>query len=329
MKQMILCGCAALTAAALAGTYLAADQGDVAFEDAKIGQNQNDDGGIAGGPQDVTVSRLGLNSSGNGDDFAYYGSHLPNGEPEAMRIRAFSAASTSCNIGGTPAQWFQGHSGGNAGKHPVIAQNAYRLLDGRFEQIGQSWLKHSFCAVSEPTCGSCSNTGCSTLGVGCADTYWATLNGDHFYMGPRHEINPWPVTGTATHTSSPAGPDGPTTQVEGRLWLRQGDIDAGGDNVYEILYITHDEPYDNRYNNASWRWVNINNTNISGVGVGQASVRFQQPAIMAWKEMDPEVDIVNVTASTTPRRVTVASTSATGCTTTRMARGTTSSRFTT
>ena len=51
----------------------------------------------------------------------------------------------------------------------------YRLLDGKFEHIGQSWLKHSFCAVSENTCGSCQSTGCSTLGIGCADTYWSDL----------------------------------------------------------------------------------------------------------------------------------------------------------
>ncbi|MHC4909947.1 MAG: hypothetical protein ACYTF9_09535 [Planctomycetota bacterium] len=295
MKQMILCGCAALTAAALAGSYLAADQGK-GLEGATLSTNKNiDEGGIAGGGEpDVTVSRLGLNSSGSGDDFHYYGSYKAAAWPESMRIRAFSAASTSCNIGSATAQWISGHSGGSAGKHPVIAQNVYRLLDGKFEQIGQSWLKHSFCAVSEPTCGDCQSTSCGTLGIGCADTYWATLNGDQGDLGPRHEINPWPAVGVPTHTASPTFPGGPSGTINGRMQIRQGDIDAGGDNFFEIQYITHDEPYARRYNNSSWRPVNLSSTSISGIGSGQPSVRFQEFAMHAWKDADPEVDIVSV-----------------------------------
>lgn len=224
---------------------------------------------------DVSVSRLGLTSGGSGsEDFAYYG--VSGG------IRAFAIASTSCNVGNQTAEWIDG----NSGNHPVIAQNMYRLLNGRFEQIGMSWLKHSFCAVSEPTCGSCVGTPCSSLGVGCADTYWAGLNGQQGGLGPRSQINPQGQGSGGTHTDPHPFPTGPNN-IRGRLQIMDTDILAGGRNFAEIHYVTHDEPLTNRYNNASWREVNLNLTSIIGVQPGQASVHFQEAAIFAWPAIDP------------------------------------------
>ena len=228
---------------------------------------------------DIAVSRLGLTSGGAGaDDFAYYGTF--------GGVRAFSMASTACNVGTQTAQWIDGASG----NHPLIAQNMYRLLNGRFEQIGQSWLKHSFCAVSEFTCGGCSPTDCSTLGVGCADTYWATLN-DGASGGPKSQINPAGQGSGGTHVHPYSAPSGPAA-IRGRLQIHDTDINAGGQNFAEVHYITHDEPLANRYNNASWREVNLSLTSISGVFSGQASVHFLEPAIMAWQDVDPGVVIV-------------------------------------
>ncbi len=280
-----------LTAAGLAGIAVLVGQMNAGARPglgaAPVEYDYATSGGIAGGGvPDVAVSRIGLLSSGSADDFFYYGVF--------NNIHAFSIASTSCNVGSATAQWISGHSGGSAGKHPVIAQNIYRLLNGRFEQIGQSWLKHSFCAVSEFTCGACQPTSCPTLGIGCADTYWATLNGNQNGLGPRSQINPWPAVGVPTHTSY-STPTGNNT-IRGRLQIHSDDIKAGGQNFAEILYITHDEPFAQRYNNASWREVNLNLNPISmsGVGAGQASVQFQKSAIMAWRANDPQVNIVNV-----------------------------------
>ncbi len=207
-----------LTVAGLAGTVAGIGQMQVAAD-------SRSSGAPLGTDPDVAVSRVGLGSSGAGiDNFAYYGSF--------GGIRAFAMASTSCNVGTATAQWINTHTGGNAGKHPVIAQNMYRLLDGRFEQIGMSWLKHSFCAVSETTCGVCQLTGCSTLGIGCADTYSASLNGNQGSLGPRSEINPWPPVGIATHTTYSA-PTGNAT-ISGRLQIREEDITSGGQNFAEI-----------------------------------------------------------------------------------------------
>ena len=52
-------------------------------------------------------------------------------------IAAFSVGTTSCNVGDEQLLWEAPNS-----NHPVIGQNMYHLKDGRFEQVGMSWLKH-------------------------------------------------------------------------------------------------------------------------------------------------------------------------------------------
>ena len=61
---------------------------------------------------------------------------------------------TSCNQGTIDVDWFALPSN----DHPFIPQNLYRMSGGatnteRFEQIGQSWVKHAFAAASSNTCG--------------------------------------------------------------------------------------------------------------------------------------------------------------------------------
>src|SRR5690606_29652082 len=67
---------------------------------------------------------------------------------------AYSVATTSCNIGNAQLFWIETNN-----NHPVIAQNLYMIRDGRFRQIGQSWLKHGFCALQEGICGQCQPAG--------------------------------------------------------------------------------------------------------------------------------------------------------------------------
>jgi hypothetical protein len=88
-------------------------------------------------------------------------------------ISAFAVGTYSCNVGDVWLNWFP-----NNNQHPVIAQNMFRLKGGRFEQIGQSWLKHGFYALSNTLCTTgCQPTDGTHLGVNCSDPYSAALTG--------------------------------------------------------------------------------------------------------------------------------------------------------
>lgn len=134
-------------------------------------------GGIAGGTPngpDVIVSNLdGLQLYGIEGDMSCY-----------------AMTTVSCNLGEADAEWFA-----FTNHHPVIAQNMYRLKNGRFEQIGLAWLKHGFCAADScfNACGSpCEPNGsCDFLGTHATDTYDAFLNADQTNLGPRSEVNAW------------------------------------------------------------------------------------------------------------------------------------------
>src|SRR5690606_25989813 len=116
-------------------------------------------------------------------------------------MRAYSVGTTSCNIGDEPLNWCDNTGGrGNleGNQHPVIAQNIYRLKDGRFEQIGMSWLKHGFLSTNSfaNDCRGASNQTCQSpplggnqLGVGCTDPYGSGLNGSR-PLGMRSEVDP-------------------------------------------------------------------------------------------------------------------------------------------
>ena len=101
-------------------------------------------------------------------------------------IEALTIGTTSCNVGDEELLWIS-----NNNQHPVIGQNLFRLNNGRFEHIGQAWLKHGFTALQQNAC-SCgctpSGTG-SLLGVGCSDPYGSGLNGQQNGMGPKWQVN--------------------------------------------------------------------------------------------------------------------------------------------
>ncbi|MBI3844559.1 MAG: hypothetical protein HY292_07940 [Planctomycetes bacterium] len=189
--------------------------------------------------------------------------------------------STICNAGSDPLDWVANPDP----HHPFIVGNVYRMMGGRFEQIGQSWAKHAFAAAQADECSlGCTPTG-GTLGVGCSDTYGASLNGAQNIMGPREEINPW--TGSFTYPGSYIQTHtGGFDAVEHRLRIHDADLDpaqnAGATYVVELYVLAHDDV--NHMNSLGWEpstitgtpggsWsFNLNNGTHTTVG----------PAIEAW-----------------------------------------------
>lgn len=248
------------------------------------------DAGIESGINgpDVTASQIGIDAPDN-HNFAYYGTQ--NG------IRAYSMASTSCNTqwGSNPAPDVQAVWNPPL-NNPVISQALYRMNNAktRFEQIGLSWVKWSFCAADESGCGPCQNSGtCDTLGIGCADTYWATLNASTQYCGPRWEINPQGQGPGQVHDSSHVSPG---NSYNACMWVKETDFTAGSRYFGEIQYICHDEQLERRWNNASYREVffNLFDATMTGAAGGQDSVYRGWSALHAWKDNNPDVEIAYV-----------------------------------
>ena len=98
----------------------------------------------------------------------------------------------SCNFGTVDLNWFANPSN----DHPVIPQNLYRMSGGsgnneRFEQIGQSHMKHAFTALTQNLCQlGCNGVGGTRLGSGCSDPYGAGLNSGP-NLGSRAWVNPF------------------------------------------------------------------------------------------------------------------------------------------
>lgn len=98
----------------------------------------------------------------------------------------------SCNFGTVDLNWFALP----ANDHPVIPQNMYRMSGGatndeRFEQIGESSVKHAFTALTNNICSlGCNGVGGTRLGSGCSDPYSSGLNAGP-NLGSRAWINPF------------------------------------------------------------------------------------------------------------------------------------------
>jgi hypothetical protein len=242
-----------------------------------------DEGGVAGsvGP-DVIVAAL--------TDIATYGT--------VGGITAYAVGTTSCNIGDEVLAWYS-----NTNQHPVIAQNLYRIRDGRIEMIGMSWLKHGFCALSGTLCGSCQATPCATLGIGCSDPYSASLNGSQGGLGPRSQVNPTSGYFPYPFSASPAA-----ATIGRRLQVPTSAVapsaNPGALYFVEGHYITPDEPARRTdMNNASYRQALVGSQGSGGAwNMSLTGPTYQQKAaIFAWKEHglgigqpDPAVQIRTV-----------------------------------
>ncbi|MCA8959832.1 MAG: dockerin type I repeat-containing protein [Planctomycetes bacterium] len=205
-------------------------------------------------------------------------------------IAAFSVGTTSCNIGDQSVSWVA-----STNQHPVIGQNMYRLKGGVMEQIGQSWLKHGFAALSGSVCGTCMGPGGSQLSPGCSDPYGAGLNGNQSGLGPRSQVNP-----TTTFFPYPwSAPSAPAT-IGRRLQVMHSDLSSslnpGAQYFVTGHYIAPGEQAfpGNDDNNSSWRPITVSPSgasyNISLTG----STTRQETALDAWQNFNPDVQLQDV-----------------------------------
>ena len=206
-------------------------------------------------------------------------------------LEALSLGTTSCNMGTSNLMWNQCP----ANTHPVIGGNLYRYNtvngSGRFEQVGQSWLKHAFTALTNNDCCTCNGVGGNQLGVGCSDPYTASRNGTQSGLGPKYAVNAH--TG-GYPTGCPTHPSGGNT---GRLEVEIADLVAtnGGSGATtryfgQSQYVTPDDSSNhNQNNNCSYIEVTVSGSGTAwNFGFLGSTVR-QIPAINVWKIIDPAV----------------------------------------
>ena len=201
----------------------------------------------------------------------------------------------SCNNGDQPVHFFAIPNT----DHSVVSQNLYRMSGGsdntdRFEQIGESWVKHTFGADQLDDC----NFGCTPwpdgteLGVGCSDPYSASENATYSLLGSRAWVDPF----TGVFPSNARNHSGHThTGTSHRVLVEASDLNTtlnGGATYYaEAQYDTPQEyawcqshpGQCNMYNNASFRRYTVTGTTSFTFTPADAAVRMK-PATYAWTD---------------------------------------------
>ncbi len=176
----------------------------------------------------------------------------------------------SCNFGNQNLNWFQLPNN----DHPVIPQNLYRMSADttRFEQIGQSSVKHAFLALAQNLCNlGCNGVSGTRLGSGCSDPYTAADNAGP-NLGSRAWINPftgvYPRGDSATNPNNHLGHshDGTSHRILTNISDLNTQMNVGATYFAEGQYITPHE-YNwcqtnpgqcNMNNNVSYRQFGVN-----------------------------------------------------------------------
>src|SRR6266480_5959473 len=166
--------------------------------------------------------------------------------------------------------------------------------DERFEQIGQSWMKHAFTALEGSVCGTCNTSGCTTgthLCPGCSDPYGSSLNASQTGIGSRAWLNPFTgvFPSTANNHSSHTH-----TGTSHRVTVASSDLNpaqnSGATYFAEGQYLTPHEytwcqshpGQCNMYNNASYRQYIVTGITQPFTFTSSGATVREHPAIYAW-----------------------------------------------
>ena len=204
-------------------------------------------------------------------------------------MAAYALGTTSCNVGDQELLWFANNT-----NHPVIGQNIYRLENGRFEQVGMSWLKHGFTALQQNLCCNCNSSGTgSRLGVGCSDPYSSGLNGSQSGLGPKFQVNAF--TGAFNYPFAQQGQTG--DRIFKRIQVPVDDVLASQHPTAryfgEAQYIAPDDAAaGNGFNNVSWCNLNRPQSGTS-LSIGGGTNR-EQAAIRAWAVYEANATVTDV-----------------------------------
>jgi len=239
-----------------------------------------------GSPNEVTARTLGPLSYSTGPDIIIGDLQGVTRFGRVSDITAYAVGTNVCNVGTERVKWIKHNN-----QHPVWVQGMFRFKDGRFEQIGMSWLRHGFFALSSSLCSPCLDpTDGSELGVGCSNANCAYLNGVQGNMSLRSDVNahtgyfPYPWT-------APDWDDITDKRVQVHDIDIDPDLNQGALYFVESHHVAADDAAaGNSNNNASYRPITVTEleSDIFDVVVTGVTQR-EQPAIRAWQDTDSSV----------------------------------------
>ncbi len=189
----------------------------------------------------------------------YRSAHNSNGLDSDYIVIAPSASLK--NVGTADVPWYTKYSGifdpYNNDQHPLLNWAIYREVDGRFEQMAVSGVKHAFLTINFNCTIDCGNS--HILWLGCEDVYGVGNNDSSSAIGPREEIeaysgtwdncgtffDPMPCQGSQQNFSSGPG--------QFRAVVNTNDlVDANNSGVYmQAWYLIRDDV--NIFNSMGYR----------------------------------------------------------------------------
>lgn len=153
-------------------------------------------------------------------------------------------------------------------QHPFLNWSMYREIDGRFEQMGTSGVKHAFLTINSNCDLNCGDS--HILWPGCEDVYGVGTNDSDFVLGPRQEINafsgtwencgsffdPVPCSGSQQNNSNQTG--------QNRLIVNNEELlDNDNQAMYmQAWYLIRDDI--NIFNSMGYRTINPTQSSTSG-----------------------------------------------------------------
>jgi len=212
-------------------------------------------------------------------------------------LEALIFGTKTCNIGDQEVAVVA-----NTNQHYLVAQNLYRLQDKgdwfAFEQVGMSWLRHSFFALSQlQCCTTCTPPAVpgTSLGVGCSDSLSASANGSQPMLSPRWQIDAY----AGAFPFPPANPphSGSTAR---RIEVLEADLEPTSSTTTryfgEVQQIAPDDALaGNGTNNASYRELSVVDTGPEwSFGPFLDLVQRERPALLAWQDVDPAVLVTEI-----------------------------------
>ncbi|HEV8111907.1 MAG TPA: hypothetical protein VGR31_03970 [Planctomycetota bacterium] len=249
-------------------------------------------GGSAGGSGTFTISVAAPCGPAHGPDVIVGDINGVSNYSGTGGLDAISLGTTSCNMGDVWVEWIAGNN-----HHPAIGGNLYRYDTvsgaGRFEQIGMSWLKHGFYALSDNLCcPNCIGTDGTHLGVGCSDPYTSDRNGTQSFLGPRYQVD----AHTGIFVYPPANP-AYSGQTARRCEFLAADVDTAAGVRYfgECQYVCPDDAAaGNNNNNASWRELTVSGSGSDFNFQLSGPTNRELSAIKAWPVADPAAVVLDV-----------------------------------